>query len=148
MNTKKWSLILPIGLEQAWLFFSRPENLKLITPPDLKLTLTSSLKEMYEGMLIQYTVSPMFHIPLHWTTEITHIKHHHYFIDEQRAGPYRMWHHEHHFRQLNEGVEMTDILHYDIGMGFIGKLADKWVISARIEHIFEYRSSVLKSMFT
>jgi ligand-binding SRPBCC domain-containing protein len=147
MNTKKWSQFLPVSMDRAWAFFSRPENLKLITPPDLRLTLTSSLTDMYEGMWIQYTVSPMLQIPLHWTTEITHIKNHHYFIDEQRTGPYKIWHHEHHFKQVSEGVEMIDILHYDIGMGIIGKLADKWMISDRIDHIFEYRSTVLKSMF-
>jgi len=147
MNTKKWSQYLPIDLERAWSFFSRPENLKLITPPELKLTLTSELDDMYEGMLIEYTVTPFLHIPLHWTTEITHIKTNHYFIDEQRSGPYRLWHHEHHFKQVGAGVDMIDLLHYDVGFGRIGKWANKWLISDQIDHIFEYRNNVLKSMF-
>lgn len=147
MKTKKWTQYLPIEIEEAWTFFSRPENLKLITPPELNLHLTTPISDMYEGMFIHYTITPFLSIPFYWTTEITHISKYNFFIDEQRTGPYKIWHHEHHFKRVSEGVEMTDLLSYDIGYSFLGKLVDKWMISVQIDHIFEFRTKVLKSMF-
>ena len=92
----KKEITLNTNLDAAWKFFSDPKNLKLITPPELNMTITSELPEgMYEGMIITYKVHPIFNIPLHWVTEITKIKTNQMFIDEQRYGPYKMWHHEH-----------------------------------------------------
>lgn len=103
--------------------------------------------KMYEGLIITYKVSPMLNIPLSWVTEITHVKELSYFVDEQRKGPYRMWHHEHHFREVPGGVEMTDILYYDVGMGILGTIASALFVDKRVKQIFKFRSRKLKELF-
>lgn len=147
--TKEWQTELPMSLKQAWDYFSRPENLEKITPPEMKFNILSNIsdKEMYEGMLINYTVSPIANIPLRWTTEITHIKDLEYFVDEQRFGPYAMWHHEHHFKETSDGVCMTDILHYAIPFGIIGRFANLIFVDRKISSIFDYREKTLNSIF-
>lgn len=144
----KTTLLLPISLEQAWDFFSNPCNLNEITPADMTFEITSEVAEkMYEGMIITYKVSPMLNIPVSWVTEITHIKELSYFVDEQRKGPYRMWHHEHHFREVAGSVEMTDILYYDVGKGFLGRIASALFVDKRVRQIFEFRTKKLKELF-
>jgi len=101
---------------------------------------------MYEGLLINYRLKPLLNIPLNWCTEITHIKEKNYFVDEQRRGPYRMWHHEHHFKTVEGGVLMTDILQYDIGKSVFGWLAGKLFVHNRVKEIFEYRQRTLDEM--
>ncbi len=147
--TKSWNITLPISLTSAWNFFSNPENLNKITPAEMNFVIHTDLKNknMYEGMFINYTVSPLLNLPMHWTTEITYIKPNEYFVDEQRNGPYRIWHHEHHFKEIAGGVEMRDILNYALPFGYLGHLANQFFIDKKIESIFAYRSAVLKSMF-
>jgi ligand-binding SRPBCC domain-containing protein len=147
--TKSWSVWLPLSLEEAWIFFSRPENLKLITPPAMKFDLKSEISntEMYEGMFIHYTVRPILDIAMNWATEITHIKPMHYFIDEQRSGPYTIWHHEHHFKTKDHGIQMDDLLHYALPFGFIGQWVNEGFISQKIDSIFAYRTQELKTHF-
>lgn len=147
--TKSWSIWLPIKLDQAWNFFSRPENLKLITPPDMQFKLQSDLlnTEMYEGMVIHYSVRPFFGIEVAWTTEITHIKPLHYLVDEQRSGPFKIWHHEHHFKLKENGVQMDDLLHYTLPFGFLGRWVKEAFISEKIDSIFAYRTQELKTRF-
>jgi ligand-binding SRPBCC domain-containing protein len=139
---------LPITLDQAWDFFSSPKNLNEITPPDFTFEFLSDIPQnMYPGLLIQYRVRPMLHIPILWTTEITHVVDKKYFVDEQRQGPYNIWHHEHHFEATENGVLMTDILHYDIGMSFIGWLAGKLFVDQKVKGIFDYRHKKLERLF-
>lgn len=139
---------LPITLEEAWTFFSSPKNLNLITPPELEFRILDELPDqMYQGMLIRYKIKPMLNIPLDWVTEITMIKDQQFFIDEQRKGPYRIWHHEHHFKAVDGGVLMTDKLYYDIGMGFIGTLAGKLWVDGQVKSIFDFRRIKLKELF-
>lgn len=139
---------LPIPLAQAWEFFCHPKNLNEITPPDMTFHITSQVPEvMYEGLLITYKVSPLLGIKLDWTTEITHIQEHVYFVDEQRFGPYKMWHHEHHFREAPGGVMMTDRLYYAIGWGPFGWLAGALFVHGKVRGIFEFRERKLKEMF-
>lgn len=147
--TKSWEQDLPVSLEEAWSFFSRPENLQAITPDFMNFRILSDIKgrEMYEGMIINYTVSPLLGIPLRWTTEITHCKPMFYFIDEQRSGPFALWHHEHHFEATPHGVRMTDRLSYALGFGWMGEWVNKFMIGNRIEAIFAHREEVLKSKF-
>jgi ligand-binding SRPBCC domain-containing protein len=102
---------------------------------------------MYPGMIIQYTVQPVAGIPLNWVTEITQVKEYEYFIDEQRFGPYSFWHHQHHFEENNKGVLMTDILHYGIPFGPMGKLADRFFVGKKVEEIFSYREQKLDVLF-
>lgn len=148
IKTLKSTLLLPISLEQAWSFFSNPRNLNEITPPDMTFNIISEVPEkMYEGLIIIYKVSPLLNIPLTWVTEITHIKELSYFVDEQRKGPYRIWHHEHHFKEIAGGAEMTDILHYDVGKGFLGPITSALFVDKRVRQIFDYRAIKLKQLF-
>ncbi len=98
-------------------------------------------------MFIAYKVSPLFGIKLNWVTEITHVKHHDYFVDEQRTGPYAIWHHEHHFKEIPGGVHMTDMLTYAIPYGIIGRLANKILVEKEIKAIFAYREEQIEKLF-
>lgn len=141
---------LPITLEEAWEFFSSPNNLAKITPPDMGFIITSDKKDgekMYAGQIITYIIKPMLGIPVKWMTEITHVKEGEYFIDEQRFGPYKLWHHRHSFKKTVNGVEMNDEVNYVLPMGILGTIAHKLFIRKRIEYIFEYRTQVLNKLF-
>jgi len=106
---------LPINLQTAWDFFSSPKNLVTITPDELGFTILSELPEkMYPGLFIKYKVTPLLGIPLTWVTEITHVEELQFFVDEQRVGPYSIWHHQHFFKEIPGGVEMTDIVDYKL----------------------------------
>ena len=148
MKRLKQEQFLPITLDEAWHFFATPKNLNEVTPDDMVFEITSELPDkMYEGLLIQYRLKPMLNIPIEWCTEITHIKQKEYFVDEQRKGPYNIWHHEHHFRAVPGGVMMTDLLHYDIGKSVIGWMAGKLFVDNKVKTIFEYRRKALESQF-
>lgn len=140
---------LPVSLEKAWDFFSSPDNLALITPEYMGFFITSDHtdQKIYEGMIISYIIKPLFKIPLTWVTEIVHVREPYYFVDEQRIGPYRIWHHEHHFRKIDGGIEMTDLLHYQLNFGPIGQLVNSFMVRKRVEAIFDYRHQKLESIF-
>ena len=143
------TLVLPIGLDEAWSFFSDPRNLARITPPDLGFRVTSELPErMYEGLFISYQIAPLFGVPMRWLTEITHIEEGVMFVDEQRMGPYRLWHHEHWFRSVPGGVEMRDVLHYAMPFGALGEAAHALLVGRQVRGIFDYRERVLERRFT
>lgn len=141
--------ILPSSTEEIWAFITNPGNLKRITPDSMGFDITSeSLPEMmYEGMIIAYRVAPLLGIPTTWVTEITHIKKNHYFVDEQRVGPYKMWHHEHLLEASKDGVKMTDIVSYQPPLGFLGSIANHLIIRRKLYQIFDHREAVLKSLF-
>lgn len=144
----KTTQFLPVPLEEAWAFFSSPANLDTITPESMTFRVLSDLPgKIYPGLIINYKVAPVFRIPLHWTTEITHVSEGVYFVDEQRSGPYRIWHHEHHFEERDGGVLMTDILHYDIGKWLLGRLAGALFVDAKVKAIFAYRYEKLQKIF-
>lgn len=141
---------LPITLQQAWEFFSSPNNLGRITPPDMGFIITSDKKDgesMYAGQIITYIIKPMFGIPVKWMTEITHVKDGHYFIDEQRFGPYKLWHHRHLFIETQQGVDMYDEVNYVLPFRFLGSIAHWLFVRKRIEYIFDYRTKVLNELF-
>jgi ligand-binding SRPBCC domain-containing protein len=141
---------LPISLEEAWAYFSSPNNLAKITPPDMGFVVTSDKKDserMYAGQIITYVIKPLMGIRVKWMTEITHVKEGDYFIDEQRFGPYKLWHHKHSFKKTATGVEMHDVVNYVLPFGFIGSITHALFIRKRIEHIFEYRTAVLEKTF-
>lgn len=139
---------LPLTQQQAWEFFSSPKNLNEITPADMHFQMLDELPDgMYAGMFIRYRITPLLRIPMYWVTEITHIREGVFFIDEQRSGPYKIWHHEHHFAAIPGGVRMTDILYYDIGLGPLGWLAGKWFVHRQVQHIFDYRYKRLQQLF-
>lgn len=132
----------------AWAFFSDPRNLAQITPPTLGFELTSAIPaQMHEGMLITYRVRPLLRLPLAWVTEITHIDDGRLFIDEQRMGPYRLWHHEHWFTPIAGGVEMRDIVHYALPFGPLGDAVHSLLVRRQLRTIFDYRRTVLERRF-
>lgn len=148
--TKIFSQKLPISLEKAWDFFSSPLNLSKITPKEMNFVITSDFTDqtkMYEGMLITYKVSPLLNIKMNWVTEITHVKQNEYFIDEQRFGPFALWHHEHHFQEINGGVLMTDKLIYAVPFGIIGQLANSIIVDRQTQHIFDFREKAVEKLF-
>ena len=133
--------IINTTLDEAWNFFSRAENLASITPATMgfKIKSTHQDKTMYAGQVIEYTVKPLLGIPVYWMTEITHVQPQQYFIDDQRFGPYSLWHHEHHFKQIDNGIKMTDIVHYKIPFWVIGDAANALLVRRKLKKIFEFR---------
>jgi|GEM_PF-96527 len=142
------TILIKADIEAVWKFFSNPANLNEITPADMKFEiLFKQPVPMYTGQMIAYNVRPVMNIPMRWVTEITHCEKQKYFVDEQRIGPYRLWHHEHHFKSTNEGVLMTDILHYALPMGMLGQLFAGNFVRKKVEGIFEYREKVITDLF-
>lgn len=140
---------LPVSTETAWKFLSDPHNLKVITPDYMGfLVHTPNLPDLiYPGMIIQYTVSPILNFPMRWVTEITHVQPGVYFVDEQRVGPYRIWHHEHHLIPAPGGVLMRDIVTYQPPLGFLGSIANALFIRRQLAGIFRFREQKLKQLF-
>lgn len=140
---------LPVSLAEAWDFFSSPANLAEITPKhlDFKIISLHHGEKMYAGQIIEYTVNPFLGIPLYWMTEITHVQDQKYFIDEQRYGPYSLWHHQHHFKETDIGVEMTDIVHYKLPLWFLGDIANSLFVKRQLDKIFEYRFNKAEELF-
>lgn len=140
---------IPISLEKAWDFFSNPANLQEITPSDMGFSIISEHhgQKMYPGQLIEYKVKPLLGIPVYWMTEITQVKPGEYFIDEQRFGPYKLWHHQHHFKQIAGGVEMTDIVHYKNPLGFLGRIGNSLFVKKKLHTIFNYRYKKIEDLF-
>jgi len=149
VKEKCWEQFIPKDVEQVWNFFSRPENLDAITPEDMSFEIQSDVKNipMYEGMIIRYTIRPILNIPMNWVTEITHIRDLEYFIDEQRFGPYALWHHQHHFKAVEGGTFMQDILHYKVPFGIIGSITDRLLVDQKIESIFSFRHREIERRF-
>lgn len=135
--------------KEVWDFISNPSNLKTITPEYMGFDITSSKlpKEMYQGMIISYKVAPLFGIKTTWVTEITNVKEESYFVDEQRMGPYKMWHHQHLLEETKDGILMTDIVSYIPPFGILGQLANSIIIKNKLNEIFDYRTKVLDSIF-
>ena len=140
---------IPVSLKVAWNFFSSPANLEAITPGNMGFTIISKHhgEKMYTGQLIEYKVNPILNIPMYWMTEITHVEELKYFIDVQRKGPYSLWHHQHHFKEIEGGVEMTDIVHYKNPMGFIGEIGNIIFIKNQLKKIFEFRFQKTEDIF-
>ena len=139
---------LPISIDAAWDFFSNPNNLKIITPDYMGFEILSGAdKKMFPGQIIQYIVTPIFGIKAKWITEITHVIDKVYFVDEQRFGPYVLWHHKHFFKEIDGGIEMEDIIDYKIPFGFIGQLVHPIFVKPKLNEIFEYRRQKLIELF-
>jgi len=141
---------IPVPLAEAWDFFSSPLNLAKITPKEMAFTVTSTIdpaQKMYPGMLITYKISPIRGIKLDWMTEITQVMEGKYFIDEQRFGPYKFWHHQHHFKAIDGGTEMNDILTYGLPMGIIGRMANTIYVANKLQEIFEFRKKKVAELF-
>ncbi len=139
---------LPITKAQAWQFLSDPKNLKTITPDYMGFNILSGAdRPMFAGQIIQYIVTPVLGIKTKWITEITHIKEGDYFVDEQRFGPYALWHHKHFIKEIDGGVEMEDIIDYKLPMGILGQLVHPILVKPKLEDIFNYRTTKLEALF-
>ena len=136
-------------IETLWDFISNPKNLKTITPDYMGFDIVSTdlPDAMYEGMIINYKVSPVLGIKTTWVTEITHVKDKHYFVDEQRFGPYALWHHKHFIRPIKNGVEMEDIVDYKIPFGILGQMVHPIIVKPKLKEIFDYRTMKLEELF-
>jgi|TARA_B110000305_G_scaffold578_1_gene546 ligand-binding SRPBCC domain-containing protein len=144
----KKSQLLPITINEAWDFLSDPNNLKKITPDYMGFNiLEKEDTKMYAGQIIQYIVTPILGIPTKWVTEITHVKDKSYFVDEQRFGPYSLWHHKHFIKEVDGGIEMLDIIDYKIPLGFIGRLVNPILVKPKLNEIFNYRKKKLVELF-
>lgn len=139
---------LPISKQKAWKFLSNPANLKEITPDYMSFNIVSGGdRPMYAGQIIQYIVTPVAGIKTKWVTEITHVKEGEYFVDEQRFGPYALWHHKHFINEIEGGVEMEDIIDYKLPFGVLGQLGHPFLVKPKLKEIFEYRKNKLNELF-
>ncbi len=146
----KRTQFLPVTLSQAWDFFSSPKNLGVITPAEMNFRILhiSGGDKMYAGQIIRYRVRIKSWLSVNWVTEITQVNEPYHFVDTQVSGPYRLWHHQHHFKEVEGGVEMTDELHYAIPFGILGRLVNALFVAREVNAIFDYRFSVLGTYFT
>lgn len=140
---------LDTKLPIAWDFFSSPNNLSILSPPDVTFKILTELGDqpIYKGQLIDYKVAPFLGIPLHWQTEITVCESPYQFIDFQRKGPYKFWSHQHTFTEKEEGVEMEDLLIYELSFGPIGNVMNNLIIQRKLKSIFEHRRQVCEKLF-
>lgn len=139
---------LPISVHEAWEFLSDPKNLKRITPDYMGFHILSGAdRKMFPGQIIQYIVTPVLGIKTNWVTEITHVIDQHYFVDEQRFGPYALWHHKHFISPIEGGVEMEDIIDFKLPFGALGRLMYPILVKPKLQEIFEYRRKALMELF-
>lgn len=142
------SQALPVSLDEAWAFFSDPANLAKITPPELNLVPTSSVpSRMHSGMIVSYRVKILPGVFTTWVTEIAHVDAPYFFVDEQRFGPYKFWHHLHRFRKIEAGVMAEDVIHYGLYGGVMAGVMNRVVVARQLDSIFAYRCRVLTALF-
>ncbi len=140
--------VLPTTLADAWDFFSRPQNLEKITPPFLRFEIRNGAPpKMYAGMIVEYRIRDASGIPMTWVTEITRVDEPYLFIDEQRFGPYKFWHHQHYFREVEGGIEAEDIVHYAMPFGPIGQLVHAVYVKRQLQQIFDFRKRFLEEKY-
>ncbi|HOK14279.1 MAG TPA: SRPBCC family protein [Candidatus Kapabacteria bacterium] len=140
--------VLKTNIKECWDFFSNPKNLSVITPREMNFVILTELpEEIYPGLIIQYKVSPLLSIRMDWVTEITQVNKPFFFVDEQRFGPYKFWHHQHIFKEVDGGIEMTDIVHYRIPFGIAGKVFGNWLVKKQLNKIFDYRTQKMFDIF-
>ncbi len=150
LHTLETNQFLKSDLATVWEFMSSPKNLALITPAHMNFKIIgdeAKIEKMYPGQLIEYHITPLLNLKMHWVTEITHVKHLSYFVDEQRKGPYSLWHHKHFLTEVNGGVEMKDVVHYKLPFGIFGKLANTLVVKKQLQQIFDFRYNKLNKIF-
>lgn len=140
---------IPASLEEVWNFFSFAGNLSKLTPSEFQMKIVGKkpVEEIYPGQIIAYKLKPLWAIPVAWVTEITHVVPLHHFVDEQRKGPYRLWHHQHHFQVKDGGVLMKDIVHYQLPLGFFGRWAHRLFLKTKLERVFNFRQTQIQNLF-
>ena len=145
----KTEQLIPSTLEKVWDFISSPKNLAKITPPYMGFEITNDpgSEIMYPGQIISYKVSPLLGIKMDWVTEITQVVVNQYFVDEQRVGPYNIWHHQHMIEAVADGILMKDIVSYKPPFGFLGQIANALIIRKQLDEIFAYRFHAVEREF-
>jgi len=145
----KTEQLLPVDMQTAWVFFSTPGNLALITPPEMDFKTLTALEagEIYNGLLIDYKVKPLWGIPMAWKTEIKNVQKPFSFTDVQLKGPYRCWEHTHTFTQKDNGVLMQDVVKYELPFGVLGSLTHTLLVRKKIEALFSYRKAAIERIF-
>jgi ligand-binding SRPBCC domain-containing protein len=140
---------VPASGEAVWAFFSDPRNLATITPEYMNFRVLNEepLAEIYPGMIIRYKVSPLMKVPMFWMSEITAVRRYRLFVDVQRRGPYKMWHHQHLFEENDQGVLMTDLVNYEMPLGPLGSLAHSMFVRRQLQEIFNFRREKVKEIF-
>ncbi|TRX66199.1 SRPBCC family protein [Carboxylicivirga sp. M1479] len=137
------------SIEEVWDFMSSPHNLKRITPEHMRFDVLSKglPQRIHEGMIICYRVRPLPFFNVKWLTEITHVREGSFFVDEQRVGPYRLWHHQHHLKEVDGGVEMLDVVTYEPPLKLLGSFANALFIRSKLNEIFDFREFALNFIF-
>lgn len=140
---------IPVSLDTAWKYMADPRNLLSITPVSLNLKMTNEISgdEVYAGQVLTYTVKPLLGIPVKWVTEITQMERLKMFVDDQKKGPYKLWNHQHHFRSIEGGVEITDLVRYQLPMGILGNMAHGIIVKPKLKSIFQYRFQKINELF-
>jgi ligand-binding SRPBCC domain-containing protein len=149
LHTRTWVQKMPVSIDRAWDFFSQPDNLARITPPEMFLRVDggSTGKPISEGMQLSYTLYPFMMIPVRWTTEIMRVSRPDFFEDRQLEGPYELWHHTHRFREIEGGTEMTDIVEYALPFEMLGEVVEALIVGRRLDEVFEYRRRRVEEIF-
>ena len=149
LHTLQTTQFIKSDINTVWEFMSSPKNLATITPEYMQFEVLSDLGDgkMYPGQLIEYYVRPLLGIKLHWVTEITHVQELQFFVDEQRFGPYKFWHHKHFLKQVDGGVEMFDLVHYQLPFGLLGKIGNELFVKKQLQQVFDYRFKVVDKLF-
>ena len=149
VQTIKFQQQVPASGEVVWAFFSDPRNLATITPEYMNFRVLNEepLSEIYPGMIIRYKVSPIMKLPMFWMTEITAVRRYRLFVDVQRRGPYKLWHHQHLFEENDQGVLMTDLVNYELPLGPLGSLAHSLFVRRQLQEIFNFRRAKVKEIF-
>ncbi len=149
MYTLYHEQFIPAGIAEVWDFMSSPANLKKITPAYMGFDIKTKklAAKMYPGMIIEYRVAPLFGIKMTWVTEITHVIDQSYFVDEQRIGPYTLWHHQHHLKAVDGGVVMEDIVSYQLPLGILGRIMHGLLVKRQLQAIFAFRTQQVEAYF-
>ncbi len=150
MKTYKYtgSLFLPIDINEAWIFFSNPNNLGKIMPSNMNFkVIEGATLPLYEGQIISYSVTPLPLFKTAWVSEINHIQKPNYFVDTQLEGPYKLWHHKHFLKEVENGTEITDVVHYQVPLGIIGRILHPFIIKPKLDQIFTHREQMIRSIF-
>lgn len=145
----KTEMKIPASEQEVWDFMSSPKNLQRITPPSMGFQIKSEglPDKMYSGLIIEYIVKPLLGIKTTWVTEITQVEPLSYFVDEQRVGPYKMWHHQHRIQEIKGGVLMKDVVSYVPPFGLLGRMANALFIKRKLKEVFDYRTEAIQNEF-
>jgi ligand-binding SRPBCC domain-containing protein len=145
--TLAFSQKVPRPLPEVFDFFSRAENLEVLTPSWLNFKILEvSPQPVRHGTLINYSLR-VHGIPLRWTSEIVEWEPPHRFVDLQLRGPYKLWRHEHRFEARDGGTLIFDTISLALPLGVLGRLAYKVKVRSDVHEIFAFREKKICTLF-